>query len=97
MFDEQQIGRVLAQVVLAPPEAVITCNLPATVACVSDAEAIRAAMIAPEHGADIRLLLGELPPTIGGDGPRGVESGQFPGRAHFIKRTKASPPHFGGD
>ena len=53
MYDEQQIGVVLDQVVKAAPSAVIACNLPATVAYVSDAEAIRAAMIARDHGADI--------------------------------------------
>ena len=53
MYDEQQIGLVLDQIVKAAPNAVIACNLPATVAYVSDSEAIRAAMIARDHGADI--------------------------------------------
>jgi 3-methyl-2-oxobutanoate hydroxymethyltransferase len=53
MFDEQQIGLVLDQIVKAAPNAVIACNLPATIAYVSDSEAIRAAMIARDHGADI--------------------------------------------
>jgi 3-methyl-2-oxobutanoate hydroxymethyltransferase len=53
MFDEAQIGLVLDQIVKAAPDAVIACNLPATIAYVSDAEAIRAAMIARDHGADI--------------------------------------------
>lgn len=53
MYDEQQIGLVLDQIVMAAPNAVIACNLPATVAYVSDSEAIRAAMIARDHGADI--------------------------------------------
>ncbi|MEA2620841.1 MAG: 3-methyl-2-oxobutanoate hydroxymethyltransferase [Chloroflexota bacterium] len=53
MYDEQQIGIVLDQIVKAAPDAVIACNLPATIAYVSDSEAIRAAMIARDHGADI--------------------------------------------
>jgi 3-methyl-2-oxobutanoate hydroxymethyltransferase len=53
MYDEQQIGLVLDQIVKAAPNAVIVCNLPATIAYVSDSEAIRAAMIARDHGADI--------------------------------------------
>jgi 3-methyl-2-oxobutanoate hydroxymethyltransferase len=53
MYDEQQIGLVLDQIVLAAPNAFIACNLPATIAYVSDSEAIRAAMIARDHGADI--------------------------------------------
>jgi 3-methyl-2-oxobutanoate hydroxymethyltransferase len=53
MYDEQQIGVVLDQIVKAAPNAVIACNLPATVAYVSDSEAIRAGMIARDHGADI--------------------------------------------
>jgi 3-methyl-2-oxobutanoate hydroxymethyltransferase len=53
MYDEQQIGLVLDQIVKAAPDAVIACNLPATIAYVSDSEAIRAAMIARDHGADI--------------------------------------------
>jgi 3-methyl-2-oxobutanoate hydroxymethyltransferase len=53
MYDEQQIGLVLDQIVIAAPNAVIACNLPATIAYVSDSEAIRAAMIARDHGADI--------------------------------------------
>jgi 3-methyl-2-oxobutanoate hydroxymethyltransferase len=53
MYDEQQIGLVLDQIVMAAPNAVIACNLPATIAYVSDSEAIRAAMIARDHGADI--------------------------------------------
>jgi 3-methyl-2-oxobutanoate hydroxymethyltransferase len=53
MYDEQQIGLVLDQIVQAAPNAVIACNLPAVVAYVSDTEAIRAAMIARDHGADI--------------------------------------------
>jgi 3-methyl-2-oxobutanoate hydroxymethyltransferase len=51
--DEQQIGLVLDQIVAGAPSTVIVCNLPATIAYVSDAEAIRAAMIARDHGADI--------------------------------------------
>jgi 3-methyl-2-oxobutanoate hydroxymethyltransferase len=53
MFDEAQIGLVLDQIVKAAPDAVIACNLPPTIAYVSDSEAIRAAMIARDHGADI--------------------------------------------
>lgn len=53
MYDEQQIGLVLDQIVKAAPNAAIACNLPATIAYVSDSEAIRAAMIARDHGADI--------------------------------------------
>ena len=53
MYDEQQIGLVLDQIVKAAPNAPIACNLPATIAYVSDSEAIRAAMIARDHGADI--------------------------------------------
>jgi 3-methyl-2-oxobutanoate hydroxymethyltransferase len=53
MYDEQQIGLVLDQIVKAAPNAIIACNLPATIAYVSDSEAIRAAMIARDHGADI--------------------------------------------
>jgi 3-methyl-2-oxobutanoate hydroxymethyltransferase len=53
IFDEQQVGVVLDQLVQAAPDAVIACNLPATVAYVSDSEAIRVAMIARDHGADI--------------------------------------------
>jgi 3-methyl-2-oxobutanoate hydroxymethyltransferase len=53
MYDEQQIGLVLDQLVAAAPNTVIACNLPATIAYVSDSEAIRAAMIARDHGADI--------------------------------------------
>ncbi|MEI6238779.1 MAG: 3-methyl-2-oxobutanoate hydroxymethyltransferase [Planctomycetia bacterium] len=51
--DERQIGLVLDQIVAGAPSTVIVCNLPATIAYVSDAEAIRAAMIARDHGADI--------------------------------------------
>jgi 3-methyl-2-oxobutanoate hydroxymethyltransferase len=51
--DEHQIGPVLDQIVAGAPQTVIVCNLPPTVAYVSDAEAIRAAMIARDHGADI--------------------------------------------
>jgi len=51
--DERQIGPVLDQIVAGAPQSVIVCNLPPTVAFVSDAEAIRAAMIARDHGADI--------------------------------------------
>ena len=51
--DEHQIGAVLDQVVAGAPKTVIVCNLPPTVAYVSDAEAIRSAMIARDHGADI--------------------------------------------
>lgn len=51
--DEAQIGTVLDQVVAGAPQTVIVCNLPPTVAFVSDAEAIRSAMIARDHGADI--------------------------------------------
>ena len=53
MYDEQQIGLVLDQLVAAAPNTVIACNLPATIAYVSDSEAIRAAMIARDHGADV--------------------------------------------
>jgi len=53
LYDERQIGLVLDQIVMAAPDAVIACNLPATIAYVSDSEAIRAAMIARDHGADI--------------------------------------------
>jgi 3-methyl-2-oxobutanoate hydroxymethyltransferase len=53
MFDEAQIGLVLDQIVKAAPDAVIACNLPPTIAYVSDSEAIRAAMIARDHGADV--------------------------------------------
>ena len=53
IYDEQQIGLVLDQIVKAAPNVVLVCNLPATIAYVSDAEAIRAAMIARDHGADI--------------------------------------------
>ncbi len=53
MFNEAQVGLVLDQVVQAAPSAVIAVNLPATIAYVSDSEAIRAAMIARDHGADI--------------------------------------------
>ena len=51
--DEHQIGPILDQIVAGAPQTVIVCNLPPTVAYVSDAEAIRAAMIARDHGADI--------------------------------------------
>lgn len=51
--DEHQIGAVLDQVIAGAPKTVIVCNLPPTVAYVSDAEAIRSAMIARDHGADI--------------------------------------------
>lgn len=51
--DEHQIGAVLDQVVAGAPQSVIVCNLPPTIAYVSDAEAIRSAMIARDHGADI--------------------------------------------
>ncbi len=51
--DERQIGVVLDQIVAGAASTVIVCNLPATIAYVSDAEAIRAAMIARDHGADI--------------------------------------------
>jgi 3-methyl-2-oxobutanoate hydroxymethyltransferase len=50
---EDQIGPLLDQVVAGAPQSVIVCNLPPTVAYVSDAEAIRSAMIARDHGADI--------------------------------------------
>lgn len=53
MFNEAQIGLVLDQVVKAAPTAIVAVNLPATIAYVSDSEAIRAAMIARDHGADI--------------------------------------------
>lgn len=53
LYEERQIGLVLDQIVKAAPDAVIACNLPATIAYVSDSEAIRAAMIARDHGADI--------------------------------------------
>jgi 3-methyl-2-oxobutanoate hydroxymethyltransferase len=53
LYDERQIGLVLDQIVKAAPDAVIACNLPARIAYVSDSEAIRAAMIARDHGADI--------------------------------------------
>ena len=53
MFNEAQIGLVLDQITQAAPDAIIACNLPPTIAYVSDAEAIRAAMIARDHGADL--------------------------------------------
>lgn len=51
--DERQIGPVLDQIVAGAPQSVIVCNLPPTVAYISDAEAIRLAMVARDHGADI--------------------------------------------
>lgn len=62
IFDEQQIGVVLDQLVQAAPDTVIACNLPAKIAFVSDQEAVRAAMIARDHGADIIYSSGN---TIG--------------------------------
>jgi 3-methyl-2-oxobutanoate hydroxymethyltransferase len=53
MFNEAQIGLVLDQITKAAPDAIIACNLPPTIAYVSDAEAIRCAMIARDHGADL--------------------------------------------
>lgn len=53
MFNEAQIGLVLDQIVKGAPDAFIACNLPPTIAYVSDAEAIRCAMIARDHGADL--------------------------------------------
>jgi 3-methyl-2-oxobutanoate hydroxymethyltransferase len=53
MYNEQQIGLVLDQISQAAPNNLIAVNLPPTVAFVSDSEAIRAGMIARDHGADI--------------------------------------------
>ena len=73
MFDEAQIGLVLDQIVKAAPDAVIACNLPATIAYVSDAEAIRGAMIARDHGADIIYSSGNTL-AVRGDGERRHQS-----------------------
>lgn len=53
MYNEVQIGLVLDQITQAAPDAIIACNLPPTIAFVSDSEAIRCAMIARDHGADL--------------------------------------------
>lgn len=52
-FDERQMCFGLDQIRQGAPNTVIACNLPATVAYVSEAEAVRCAMLARDHGADL--------------------------------------------
>ncbi len=53
LFDERQMCLGLDQIREGAPNTLIACNLPPTTAYVSDEEAIRCAMLARDHGADI--------------------------------------------
>lgn len=53
MYNEAQIGLVLDQITQAAPDVIVAVNLPPTIAFVSDPEAVRCAMIARDHGADL--------------------------------------------
>jgi 3-methyl-2-oxobutanoate hydroxymethyltransferase len=53
MYDENAMVQVLDQIRAGAPNTLIACNVPPTVAYISDAEAIRIAMVARDHGADI--------------------------------------------
>lgn len=53
MYDEAAMVRGLDQIRAGAPNTMIACNVPPTVAYVSDPEAVRIAMVARDHGADI--------------------------------------------
>lgn len=53
LYNEEQMCLALDQLSQAAPNTLIACNMPATVAYVSEAEAIRCAMLARDHGADL--------------------------------------------
>ena len=53
LYNEEQMCLALDQLRQAAPDTLIACNMPATVAYVSDTEAIRCAMLARDHGADL--------------------------------------------
>ena len=53
LFDERQMCFGLDQIRQGAPNTLIACNLPATVAYVSESEAVRCAMLARDHGADL--------------------------------------------
>jgi 3-methyl-2-oxobutanoate hydroxymethyltransferase len=53
LFDERQMCFGLDQIRQGAPNTLLACNLPPTVAYVSDSEAIRCAMVARDHGADL--------------------------------------------
>lgn len=53
LYNEEQMCLALDQLRQAAPNTLIACNMPATVAYVSDTEAIRCAMAARDHGADL--------------------------------------------
>lgn len=53
LYNEQQMCLGLDQIREGAPNTIVACNLPSTVVYVSDSEAIRCAMLARDHGADL--------------------------------------------
>lgn len=72
LWDERQMCLGLDQVRAAAPNTIIACNLPSTVAYVSDAEAIRCAMLARDHGADLVYSSGNTPARLGAIAELGI-------------------------
>jgi 3-methyl-2-oxobutanoate hydroxymethyltransferase len=53
LYDERSLCFGLDQLRQGAPNTLLACNLPPTIAYVSDTEAIRCAMLARDHGADL--------------------------------------------
>lgn len=88
LYDERQMCLGLDQVRQGAPNTLVACNLPPTVAYVSDAEAIRCAMLARDHGADLIYSSGNTPARLGALSDLGIpvagHVGLVPIRATWI-------------
>jgi 3-methyl-2-oxobutanoate hydroxymethyltransferase len=93
LWDERQMCLGLDQVRAGAPNTVVACNLPPTVAYVSDAEAIRCAMLARDHGADLIYSSGNTPARLGALAELGIpvagHVGLVPIRATWLGGLRA--------
>jgi len=93
LWDERQLGLGLDQVRQGAPNTLVACNLPPTVAYVSDAEAIRCAMLARDHGADLIYSSGNTPARLGAIAELGIpvagHVGLVPIRATWLGGLRA--------
>ena len=93
LWDERQMCVGLDQVRAGAPNTIVACNLPPTVAYVSDAEAIRCAMLARDHGADLIYSSGNTPARLGAIAELGIpvagHVGLVPIRATWLGGLRA--------
>ena len=93
LWDERQLCLGLDQVRAGAPNTIVACNLPPTVAYVGDAEAIRCAMLARDHGADLIYSSGNTPARLGAIAELGIpvagHVGLVPIRATWVGGLRA--------